>query len=45
MGEFILRYEDVRNAEVPEQALMEFLQSTYEAGAILGQWDREVLER
>lgn len=45
MGEFILRYEDMRNAKKPEQALMEFFQSTYEAGAILGRWDREALER
>lgn len=45
MGEFFLRYEDVRNAATPAQVLMEFLQSTYEAGAILGQWDREALER
>src|SRR5205807_10442020 len=29
----------------PEQALLAFFQSTYEAGATLGQWDREALER
>jgi hypothetical protein len=45
MGEFLLSYEDVRSADAPEQVLMEFLQSTYEAGATLGQWDREALER
>jgi hypothetical protein len=45
MGEFILRYDDVRNAPSPEQALLEFFQSTYEAGATLAQWDREALER
>lgn len=45
MGEFLLRYEDVRSAEAPEQLLMEFFQSTYEAGATLGQWDRKALER
>jgi Family of unknown function (DUF5996) len=45
MGEFLLRYDDVRNATSPEQALLEFFQSTYEAGATLAQWDRESLER
>ena len=45
MSEFILRYEDVRQANSPEDALMEFLQSTYEAGAKLANWDRASLER
>ena len=45
MGEFLLHYDDVRNALSPEQALLEFFQSTYEAGATLGRWDREALER
>ncbi|GHO82683.1 hypothetical protein KSZ_06890 [Dictyobacter formicarum] len=45
MGEFLLRYDDVRNTDAPEQALLAFFQSTYEAGATLGQWDREELER
>jgi hypothetical protein len=45
LGEFLLRYEDVRHAPSPEQALLEFFQSTYEAGATLAQWDREALER
>jgi hypothetical protein len=45
LGEFLLPYEDVRNASSPEQALLAFFQSTYEAGATLGQWDREALER
>ncbi len=44
-GLFLLRYEDVRSADAPEQVLLEFLQSTYEAGATLAQWDRETLER
>ena len=44
-GEFLLRYEDVRSADAPEKVLWEFLQSTYEAGATLAQWDREALER
>jgi Family of unknown function (DUF5996) len=45
LGEFLLRYDDVRSASSPEQALLEFFQSTYEAGATLAQWDREALER
>jgi len=43
--EFLLPYEAVRSAASPEQTLMEFLQSTYEAGASLGSWDRAALER
>jgi len=42
---FILRYDDVRNSGEPEKTLMDFLQSTYEAGAKLAHWDREALER
>jgi hypothetical protein len=45
MSEFLLMYEDVRAADSPESALMEFLQSTYEAGANLAKWDRAALER
>jgi len=45
LGEFLLRYDDVRLASSPEQALLEFFQSTYAAGATLAHWDREVLER
>lgn len=45
LGECLLRYDDVRSASSPEQALLEFFQSAYEAGATLGQWDRETLER
>jgi len=45
LGEFLLRYDDVRSASSPEQALLEFFQSTYEAGATLAKWDREALER
>jgi hypothetical protein len=37
-------YEDVRLAESPEQYLYEFLESTYDAGARLGKWDRARLE-
>jgi len=45
LGEFLLMYDDVRQSEVPEKLLMEFLQSTYEAGANLGNWPRAELER
>jgi len=45
MGEFLLRYDDVRSAASPEQALLDFFQSTYEASATLAQWDRAALER
>jgi len=45
MGEFLLLYDDVRATADPETALMEFMQSTYEAGANLAKWDRASLER
>ncbi len=45
LGEFLLHYEDVRRSDSPAQALMDFAQSTYEAGATLGNWDRVALER
>ena len=45
LGEFLLMYEDVRTAESPTAALLEFCQSTYEAAAGLGHWDRAALER
>ncbi len=45
MGEFFLKYDDVRQAADPEKILMKFLQSTYEAAANTGKWDRESLER
>jgi hypothetical protein len=45
IGEFLLMYEDVRKAASPTGALLEFCQSTYEAGATLGDWDRKALER
>lgn len=45
MKEFFLPYDAVRQASSPETALMDFLQSTYEAGANLANWDRAALER
>ena len=44
-NEFFLMYDDVRSSDTPGQLLLEFCQSTYEAGAILGNWDRLNLER
>lgn len=44
LGEFILPYDAVRMAADPDQSLMEFLESTYEAAANLGDWDRIALE-
>ncbi len=39
-GEFILPYEAVRTSADPERTLMAFLESTYDAAASLGDWDR-----
>jgi hypothetical protein len=44
LGEFILPYDAVRTAADPDQALLEFLQSTYEAAATAANWDRDALE-
>jgi hypothetical protein len=44
LSEYILPYDAVRTADDPEQALMDFLVSTYEAAANLGKWDRAALE-
>lgn len=45
IGEFLLMYDDVRSAKLPKEALLDFCQSTYEAGATLAKWDRAALER
>ena len=37
MKEFLLMYDDVRNGASPREALLEFLQSTYEAAARPGE--------
>jgi hypothetical protein len=44
-GEFILPYEAVRTSLSPDETLLGFLQSTYEAAAKRGRWDRDALER
>ena len=44
LGEFLLPYAAMRTSPDPDGALMEFLQSTYQAAAELGKWDRAALE-
>ncbi|HEY6490505.1 MAG: DUF5996 family protein [Terracidiphilus sp.] len=43
-GEFVMPYEAMRRAPDPDAALLDFLQSTYEAAADGGKWDRAGLE-
>jgi hypothetical protein len=45
MGEFFLKYEDVQQAENPEQMLFEFLQTTYEAAVNISDWNKTKLEK
>ena len=45
MSEFFLPYDVVRKSASPEATLMDFCQTTYEAGANLANWDRKALER
>jgi hypothetical protein len=45
LREFVLPYDAVREAPSPDGALLDFLQTTYEAAANLGRWDRAALER
>lgn len=44
-GEFLLPYDAVRKSSAPEDVLLQFLQSTYEAAADATNWDRTALER
>jgi hypothetical protein len=44
LGEFVLPYDAVRKASDPDQALLDFLQTTYEAAANAARWDRAALE-
>ena len=44
MGEFFLLYDDVKNAPDPEGYLLQFLQTTYDAAANTGNWNRNELE-
>jgi Family of unknown function (DUF5996) len=45
LGEFILPYDAVRRSPAPDEAVLQFLESTYSAAAELGRWDRAALER
>ena len=44
LREFVLPYEAVRTASHPEEMLLTFLQSTYEAAVKTAHWDRTALE-
>jgi predicted GNAT family acetyltransferase len=44
LAEFVLPYDAVQTAADPDEALMAFLISTYDAAADLGGWDRDLLE-
>jgi hypothetical protein len=45
LGEFVLPYDAVRQSRSPDTMVLEFLQSTYDAAAGLGAWNRRALER
>ena len=45
MGEFLLPYDVIRTSNAPDETLLNFLQSTYEAAATSADWDRNTLER
>jgi uncharacterized protein DUF5996 len=45
MKEFMLPYNVVSTANSPDEVLLSFLQSTYEAAATCAKWDRDALER
>jgi hypothetical protein len=44
LGEFLLPYDTVRNSPNPDATLLSFFQTTYEAAARSGNWDRAALE-
>jgi len=44
LREFVLPYHDVRRAESPDDAILEFAQSTYDAASTLAKWERAALE-
>lgn len=44
LGEFVFPYESMRSMPDPDAALLDFLQTTYEAAATCAQWDRAGLE-
>jgi len=44
LREFVLPYDDVRRAESPDDAVLEFAQTTYDAASTLAKWDRAAFE-
>jgi hypothetical protein len=44
LGEFVLPYDVVRTSKDPDATLLAFLESTYDAAAVSGAWDRDTLE-
>lgn len=44
LSEFVFLYDDIRKSSSPEEAILSFFQSTYEANALLANWDRSSLE-
>ena len=44
LREFMLPYDAVRTAEKPDEVLLDFAQSTYDAASKLGKWDRDALQ-
>jgi len=44
LREFVVPYDAVRTAKLPDEALLDFAQSTYDAASTLGKWDRVALE-
>jgi hypothetical protein len=45
LNEFVLPYEAVRKAGSPDQAILDFVESTYDRAATLAGWDRAALDR
>ncbi len=45
LGEFVLDYDDVRSSPTPEKMILDFFQTTYEAGAVVAHWDRAAFEK
>jgi len=45
LGEYLLPYKAVKNSSNPDETLLDFLQTTYEAAAVNGNWDRRNLEK
>jgi len=45
LSEYLLMYDEVRTSPSPSRSLLDFCESSYEAGAVLGKWDRDRLER